>query len=133
SNLAPCASPPGVIQSACEVWVAFTFRPRLSTAGNALAFAVEFHGALADREVDGHLDLFHERRRLRVCFELAAFRRGLVHMREDHGGWLDEVIDGVGAGLEETWIRPEVDHSEACLVEIADDRLHVAEDGRVAR
>src|SRR5262249_53983285 len=34
---------------------------------------------------------------------------------------------------EEARVRPEVDHGQARLVEIADDRLHVAEDGRVAR
>src|SRR5215510_261362 len=49
----------------------FTSRPRFSAAGNALAFAVEFHGALADREVGGRLDLLHERRRLGVCLKLA--------------------------------------------------------------
>jgi hypothetical protein len=42
-------------------------RPPFSAAGDALAFAVEFHGALADREVGGRLDLLHERHRLGVC------------------------------------------------------------------
>src|SRR5205814_9302556 len=111
----------------------FTSRPRFSAAGNALAFAVEFHGALADREVGGRLDLLHERRRLGVCLKLAAFGRGLVHVREDHRRRLDEIIYGVRAGLEEARVRPEVDHGQTRLVEIADDRLHVAEDGRVAR
>ena len=54
-------------------------------------------------------------------------------MREDHRGRLEQVIDGVRAGLEEARVRPEVDHGQARFVEIADDRLHVAEDGRVAR
>src|SRR4029077_5799428 len=97
---------------------------RRSAAGNTLAFAVEFHGALADREVGGRLDLLHERRRLGVCLKLAAFGRGLVHVREDHRRRLDEVIDGVRAGLEEARVWPEVDHGQTRLVEIADDRLH---------
>src|SRR5499427_4480514 len=83
-------------------------RPRFSAPGDALAFAVEFHGALADREVGGRLDLLHERRRLGVCLKLAAFGRGLVYVREDHRRRLDEVIDGVRAGLEEARVRPEV-------------------------
>src|SRR5205823_2981931 len=107
--------------------------PNDSAAGDALAFAVEFHRALADCEVDGRLDLLHERRRLGVWLKLSAFRRGLVHMRKDHRGRLEKVIDGVRAGLEEARVRPEVDHGQARFVEIADDRLHVAEDGRVAR
>jgi hypothetical protein len=32
------------------------FRPMFSTAGDALAFAVEFHGAFADCEVGGRLN-----------------------------------------------------------------------------
>jgi hypothetical protein len=44
-----------------------TSRPLFSAAGDALAFAVEFHGALADREVGGRLDLLYERRRLGIC------------------------------------------------------------------
>src|SRR5437016_11169597 len=110
-TVAPRARPP------------FTSRPRFSAAGNTLAFAVEFHGALADREVGGRLDLLHERRRLGVCLKLAAFGRGLVHVREDHRRRLDEVIDGVGAGLEEARVWPEVDHGQTRLVEIADARL----------
>jgi hypothetical protein len=45
----------------------FGSRPRFTAAGEACAFAVEFHGALADCEVGGRLDLVHERRRLGVC------------------------------------------------------------------
>src|SRR5262249_39633608 len=56
-------------------------RPRFSAAGDALAFAVEFDGAFADREVGGRLKLLHERRRLAICPQLAAFRCGLVHVR----------------------------------------------------
>src|SRR3989449_11745972 len=84
----------------------FTSRPRFSAAGNALAFAVEVHGALADREVGGRLDLLHERRRLGVCLKLAAFGRGLVHVREDHRRRPDEVIDGVRAGLKRPGFGP---------------------------
>jgi hypothetical protein len=43
------------------VWSAparFTSRPRFSAAGDAPAFAVEFHGALADREVGGAVSDF---------------------------------------------------------------------------
>src|SRR6266446_8174481 len=58
-------------------------RLRFSATGDTLAFAVEFHGALADREVGGRRNLLHERRRLGICPQLAAFRRGLVHVRED--------------------------------------------------
>jgi hypothetical protein len=32
--------------------------------------------------------------------QLAAFRRGLVHVREDHRGRLEQIVDGVRAGLE---------------------------------
>src|SRR5882762_5705758 len=109
------------------------FPTTVSAAGDALAFAVEFHGALADREVGRRLDLLDERRRLGVCPQLAAFRRGLVHVREDYRGRLEEVIDGIRAGLEEARVRPEIDHGQARLVEIVDDRLHVTEHGRVAR
>src|SRR5262249_3059202 len=52
------------------VWPApapFTSRVRFLAAGEALAFVVEFHGAFADREVGGSLDLFHERCRLGIC------------------------------------------------------------------
>src|SRR5205823_8300070 len=90
---------------------------RFSAPGDALAFAVEFHGAFTDREVGGRLDLLHERRGLGVCPQPATFRRGLVHMREDHRGRLKQVIDGVGARLEEARVRPEVDHSQVRLID----------------
>src|SRR5947199_8072123 len=91
----------GAIKNRIDNAAAMLFVTRFSAAGKALAFAVEFHGALADREVGGRLNLLHERRRLGVCLKLAAFGGGLVHVREDHRRRLDEVIDGVRAGLEE--------------------------------
>src|SRR5215468_9482074 len=109
------------------------FPATISATGDALAFAVEFHRALADREVGGRLNLLYDCRRLGICPQLAVFRRGLVHVREDHRGRLEQLVDGVRAGLEHTRVRPEVDDGQVRLVQIVDNDLHVAEDGRVAR
>src|SRR5215813_8656218 len=72
-----------------------------SAAGNALAFAVELHRALADGEVSGRLELLGERRRARSRPQLSAFRHGLIRMREDHRCGLDQLVHRMRSGRED--------------------------------
>src|SRR5262249_11447723 len=72
--------------------------PRGSAPRGALSPAVEFHGAAAQGEVGGRLELLHERRRARRGPQLAALGDGLVRMREDHRDGLHQVVHGMRAG-----------------------------------
>src|SRR5215470_13254309 len=104
------------------------------TTTDALGITIKLHGVAAAGNMNSTLlDEPDELLRLGPRPYDAAFGCGFVDMRGDDGGGLNQFVECESCFLSLHRKRAHVHHGQIDSVEVLDDALHVAVDGRVTR